>query len=161
MKYGPDYRPYFILCDFLNSHHSNSFPIPDAMGVWHGVAVDYLKFHSGPPCPTFLRPAGGPPVKRPHGRFRGGPLQGGQLAAVLYPFCHPKPYTSDTSRSCLTSSFLPVATSPVVAPRYHGDHVCWPRAGIVTVSGSEGVPWQRPHSKPEIGDLGMKLNHRN
>jgi hypothetical protein len=32
-----------------------------------------LKFHPGPPCPTLLRPAGGPPLKRPYGRFWGGP----------------------------------------------------------------------------------------
>jgi hypothetical protein len=29
------------------------------MDVWQGVAVDFLKFHPGPPCPTFLCPAGG------------------------------------------------------------------------------------------------------
>jgi hypothetical protein len=33
------------------------------MGVWQGVALDSLKFHRGPPCPTPLRPAGGPPLK--------------------------------------------------------------------------------------------------
>jgi hypothetical protein len=42
------------------------------MGVWQGVAMDSLKFHPGPPCPTLLRPAGGPPLKRPHVCFRGG-----------------------------------------------------------------------------------------
>jgi hypothetical protein len=26
------------------------------MGVWKGVAMDCLKFHPGPPCPTLLRP---------------------------------------------------------------------------------------------------------
>jgi hypothetical protein len=33
------------------------------MGVWHGVAMDSLKFHPSLPCPTLLRPAGGPPLK--------------------------------------------------------------------------------------------------
>jgi hypothetical protein len=27
--------------------------------------MDSLKFHLGPPCPTLLRPAGGPPMKKP------------------------------------------------------------------------------------------------
>jgi hypothetical protein len=47
-----------------------------AMAVWQGVAMDYLKFHLGPPCPTLLRPADGPPLKRPYSRFRGGPPPG-------------------------------------------------------------------------------------
>jgi hypothetical protein len=42
------------------------------MGVWQGVAMDSLHFYSGPPCPT-LRPADGPALKRPYGRFKGGP----------------------------------------------------------------------------------------
>jgi hypothetical protein len=42
------------------------------MGVWQGVAMDSPKFHPGPPCPTLLRPAGGPLLKRYNGRFRGG-----------------------------------------------------------------------------------------
>jgi hypothetical protein len=32
------------------------------IGVWQGVAIDSLKFHLGPPCPTLLRLAGGPPL---------------------------------------------------------------------------------------------------
>jgi hypothetical protein len=43
------------------------------MGVWLGVAIDSLKFHPGVPCPTLLRTAVGPPLKRPYGRFRVGP----------------------------------------------------------------------------------------
>jgi hypothetical protein len=35
--------------------------------------MDSLKFHLGPPCPTLLRPAGGPTLKRRNGRFRSGP----------------------------------------------------------------------------------------
>jgi hypothetical protein len=31
--------------------------------------MDSLKFYSGPPCPTFLHPVGGPPQKRPFGHF--------------------------------------------------------------------------------------------
>jgi hypothetical protein len=39
------------------------------MGVWQGLAMDYLKFHLGPPFPILLRPAGGSPLKRPYGRL--------------------------------------------------------------------------------------------
>jgi hypothetical protein len=35
--------------------------------------MDSLKFHLGPPCYTLLRPAGGPPLIKPYGHFRGGP----------------------------------------------------------------------------------------
>jgi hypothetical protein len=49
--------------------------------------MDSLKFHSGLPCPTLLRPVGGPPLKLPYGRFRGGPPAGrATCAAVFYPF---------------------------------------------------------------------------
>jgi hypothetical protein len=33
--------------------------------IREGVSTDSLKFHMGPPCPTLIRPAGGPPPKRP------------------------------------------------------------------------------------------------
>jgi hypothetical protein len=36
--------------------------------------MDSLKLHLGLPCPTLLRPAGGPPLKWPYGYFRGGPF---------------------------------------------------------------------------------------
>jgi hypothetical protein len=39
------------------------------MGVWQGVALDSLKFHPGPPYPTLLRSAGGPPLKWPSGHL--------------------------------------------------------------------------------------------
>jgi hypothetical protein len=41
------------------------------IGVWQGVAMNYLKFHLGLLCPTLLHLAGGPILKRPYGRFRG------------------------------------------------------------------------------------------
>jgi hypothetical protein len=56
------------------------------IGLWQWVAMDSLKFHPGPPCPTFLRPVGGPPPKRPYACFLGG------LPAVFYRFGHPTPY---------------------------------------------------------------------
>jgi hypothetical protein len=45
------------------------------MGVWQGVAMDSLKYHSDPPCHTLPRPAGGSPLKRPYSRFRVGGLR--------------------------------------------------------------------------------------
>jgi hypothetical protein len=48
------------------------------MGVWQGVAMDSLKFHPGPPCPTSINPAARPLLKGP--------------AAVFYPFGHPTPH---------------------------------------------------------------------
>jgi sugar phosphate permease len=44
-----------------------------AIGVWQGVAMDSLKYPSGPPCLTLLRPAGRRPM------------------VVFYPFGHPVP----------------------------------------------------------------------
>jgi hypothetical protein len=35
--------------------------------------MESLKFHPGPSCRTLLRPASGPPPKRPYSRFRGSP----------------------------------------------------------------------------------------
>jgi hypothetical protein len=52
---------------------SKKMALKMTVGVWQGVAMDSLKFHPGPPCPTLLRPAGGPPPKRPYSRFGGGP----------------------------------------------------------------------------------------
>jgi hypothetical protein len=40
-------------------------PYASATPVREGVSTDYLKFHFGPPCPTLIRPADGPPSKRP------------------------------------------------------------------------------------------------
>jgi hypothetical protein len=49
------------------------------MGVWQGVAMDSRQFYQGPPCLTLLCPVGGPSLKRPYSRFRGG-LPAGQVA---------------------------------------------------------------------------------
>jgi hypothetical protein len=69
-----------------------------SIGVWQGVAMNSLKFHLGPPCPTLLCPAGGSPLKWPYGRFRGGPPEDGRPVAVFYPFGHPTPYAYDAVR---------------------------------------------------------------
>jgi hypothetical protein len=53
--------------------------------VREGVSTDSLKFHAGPPCPTLIRPAGGPLPKRPYGRLGGGPPAGQAACDRLLP----------------------------------------------------------------------------
>jgi hypothetical protein len=60
-----------------------------AMGVWQGVAMDYLKFHPGLPCPSLQRPAGRPPLKRPYGRLKGGLPTGRVDCGRLLPLWRP------------------------------------------------------------------------
>jgi hypothetical protein len=44
-----------------------------SMRSWNStMTMDSQKSHLGPPCPILLGPAGGPPPKRPNGRFWGG-----------------------------------------------------------------------------------------
>jgi hypothetical protein len=57
--------------------------------------MDSLNFHSGLPCPTLLRPAGGAPLKRPVVRFRGSPPTGQAACGHLLPF-----WTSHAIRLC-------------------------------------------------------------
>jgi hypothetical protein len=62
------------------------------MGVWQGVGLDSLKFNPDPPCPTFLRPAGGWPQAtcgHPYVRFRGGPPIRWAACGHLLPFRTP------------------------------------------------------------------------
>jgi hypothetical protein len=54
--------------------------------------MDSLKLHPGLPRLTLLRPASGPSLKWPYGCFRVAHPQGGRLAAVFYPLCHPTPH---------------------------------------------------------------------
>jgi hypothetical protein len=57
------------------------------------VSTDSLKFHPAPPCPTLLRPVGGPPPKRPYGCLGGvAHPQGERPAAVFFPLGYPFPY---------------------------------------------------------------------
>jgi hypothetical protein len=60
---------YFSLNSKRNQYHRrlaefNHEHTLGSMGVWQGVAMDSLKFHSGLPCHILVRPAGGPPLKR-------------------------------------------------------------------------------------------------
>jgi hypothetical protein len=57
----------FINSLILKIHFENLIPTKVSyalkkkyIGIWQGVAMDSQKFHPGPPCPTLLRPAGGP-----------------------------------------------------------------------------------------------------
>jgi hypothetical protein len=65
-----------------------TIPCNDSMDVWQGD-MDYLKFNPRPPCPTLPCPAGGPPLKRPHSRFRGCPPTGRAACGRLLPFRTP------------------------------------------------------------------------
>jgi hypothetical protein len=61
-----------------------------SMGVCQGVSTNSLKFYSGLPCPTLLRSADGPPLKRPYGGFWV------VSAAVFYRNGHLTPYAYDS-----------------------------------------------------------------
>jgi hypothetical protein len=49
----------------------------------------FPKVSPGPAILTLLRLVGGPPLKRPHGRFRGGPPAGQVACGRLLPFWTP------------------------------------------------------------------------
>jgi hypothetical protein len=58
----------------------------------HGrMAMDFLKFYPGPPCPSLVHPVAGPPLKRPHSltAFRGGPPVGRAACGCLLPLWTP------------------------------------------------------------------------
>jgi hypothetical protein len=79
--------------------------------------MDSLKFHLGPPCPTLLCPAGGPPLKWPYGRFRDGPPTG---QAAL----RPSPTFFDTPRrTCILACGADgnrIVTWEALANQLHG-----------------------------------------
>jgi hypothetical protein len=56
--------------------------------------MDSVKFHPGPPCPTFSGVAC---------------QQGGRLAAVYYPLGHPTPYAYDDDELLGTFRVAPMA----------------------------------------------------
>jgi hypothetical protein len=74
------WHPGWLGVGHLQNYHGKGWPL----------AMDSLKFHLGPPCPTFLRPAGGPPLKQPYSGV--AHLQVGRPAAVFSPSGHPTPY---------------------------------------------------------------------
>jgi hypothetical protein len=56
------------------------------------VTMDSIQFSLGPPCLTLLPPAGGPPLKRLFGYFRGGSPTGRADCGRLNPFGNPTPF---------------------------------------------------------------------
>jgi hypothetical protein len=53
-----------LFLKLMDATSTYAFRSEFAMGVCQGVAMDSLKFHPGPPCPTLPCPVGGPPLKR-------------------------------------------------------------------------------------------------
>jgi hypothetical protein len=96
-------------CD---SHISRS---PASLGVWQGMAIDSLKFQLGPPWPTLLCPAGGPPLKQPFSCFRGGSPTGWAACSPLQPFGTPHGV-----HQCLPAS-MPDALSELRSCTIHCD----------------------------------------
>jgi hypothetical protein len=73
----------------------------------------------GPPCPTLLRPAGRPPVKRPYSRFRGNSSTGKVACSRFLPH-----WTPHAVRLC---------SKPGVETR----------RGIIGIGGAKGGAWRR------------------
>jgi hypothetical protein len=67
----------------------SNLTISQNMGIWQGVDMDSLEFHPGPPCPTLLRPASGPPLKRPYDCFSGCSSTGRTACGRLPPLWTP------------------------------------------------------------------------
>jgi hypothetical protein len=78
-----------------NPGAAHSWPI--SVHIWFNFKVNLSNFL---PCPTLLGPTGGPPLKQPYSRFRGG-LQGGRPVAIFCLFRHPMPYTIPASVSSM------------------------------------------------------------
>jgi hypothetical protein len=89
-----------LLCDVIKGKQGASRV---NMSAWQRVAMESLKFHTNPPCPTLLCPAGVTLLKRPYGRH----------APVFYPFGHPTPYAYE-GKHCLLNY-----TQVSLMPRCH------------------------------------------
>jgi hypothetical protein len=97
------------------------------------VTMDSIKYNSGSSRPTLLRPAGGPPLKWPYNRFRGGLpacwVACGRLlpswtphALHLWSASNPAP-SSGTSKPFRRRLFIPIVFTPVVfLSRFPGGH---------------------------------------
>jgi len=57
------------------------------IGVWEGVAMDSLKYRQGPPCPTPLRSAGGPPLTWLFSHLQGAAYAWRAACSMLLSFC--------------------------------------------------------------------------
>jgi hypothetical protein len=102
--HGVSQTPHEIIAIFLSPRHWPSGRRPQrhlprlplapqrhaGTGAWKRVAKESLSLRptmSYPSTPCEL-----PPLKRPHGRFKGGRPQGEWPAAVFYPLGYPTPY---------------------------------------------------------------------
>jgi hypothetical protein len=82
---------YYLKCQ-LNHQKSLEYKHRHKARGGHGL----LKLHSGPPCPTLLRPADRPPLEWPYCHFWDGP----PTVTVFYPFGHPTLYTFEYKDRC-------------------------------------------------------------
>jgi hypothetical protein len=69
------------------------------VGVWQGVAMDSIMYHSGLPYPILLHSAGGPPRNGLTAVSRVVCLKYGRPAAVFYPFGHPTLYAYEQNQT--------------------------------------------------------------
>jgi hypothetical protein len=86
------------------------------IGVWKGVAMDFLKFQPGLPCSTLLRPVGGQILKRPMAVSGMACQRDGWPAAVSYPFRDTMPYahcTKPTDHDVFLSSYNSAFGTPL------------------------------------------------
>jgi hypothetical protein len=79
------------------------------MCVLQAVTMNSLKFNPGPPFPTLLCPAGRPPLKRPHSRFRGSlPARRAACGRLLPPWPPHAVRLWEGVRRLLAPSFPPL-----------------------------------------------------
>jgi hypothetical protein len=108
----PSFRlPHLTKIPTTLGHHSIKFPSLATeigstawatLGVWQEVAMDFLQFYPGPPCPTFLCPAGGPSLERIYGRSRSGPPTGYAACGRLEPLWIPHAICYERTFACTT-----------------------------------------------------------
>jgi hypothetical protein len=115
--------------NFNHCHKQTNF---GNIGVWQGVAMDSLKWNSGPLCLTLLCPGGRPPFKCPYRRFKVGLPLGWAICGHLLPswtphavrlwtlIWSPLPLSLKPScRSCLISAILPIDSEVLNSFAHH------------------------------------------
>jgi hypothetical protein len=121
-------RPPFFISGFHCNNLTPQSPYSchgnprSRMGVWQGVAMDSLKFHLGLPCPTLLRPVGGPPLNRQYSRLRGGPPTGQMACGHLLPCWPPTPYACALHPFHVCCSCFRLHASRVRLPHFADSH---------------------------------------
>jgi hypothetical protein len=82
----------FLMSECKDNHEAEktkmnrAFEAGRIRAVREGVSTDSLKFHAGPPCPTLICPAGGPPPQMALWPFGGWPAH---RAGSLWPSYSP------------------------------------------------------------------------